>query len=212
MLRFRPLWKFTALMLPLFLGCLALGMWQLERLHWKRGLVAPVQRNLHAPPISVDAALALGADKAQYHRVRLTGRFDHAKEVYAFATGEGGRLGYHIITPFTLNDGRVLLVDRGYVPERLRASSRRAAGNVTGEQRVTGVWRIPDLPGLFTPAPNLAKRVWYARDVNGIARADHVKLAAPVIVEANGTPNPGGWPKGGLTVVTFHNDHLQYAI
>jgi surfeit locus 1 family protein len=33
-----------------------------------------------------------------------------------------------------------------------------------------------------------------------------------VIVEVDATPNPGGWPKGGQTIVTLPNDHLQYAI
>ncbi len=211
-LRFRPLWKFTALMLPLFAGCLALGAWQLERLQWKRALVAQVERNLKAPPVSIDQALALGSDAAQYRRVALAGRFDHAKEAYVYAAGEGGAPLYHVITPFVLDDGRALLIDRGIVPERLREPAARQPGQVKGEQNITGVWRIPDSPGLFTPAPNRAKRIWYARDVQGIARADRVPLAAPAIVEADATPNPGGWPKGGQTVVAFRNDHLQYAI
>src|SRR5438045_9513190 len=116
MLHFRPLWKFTALMLPLCLACIALGVWQLERLQWKLALIAQVERNLKAPPISADKALALGTQGAQYRHVALIGRFDHSKEAYAFATGEGGAPVYHVITPFTLNDGRVLLVDRGSVP------------------------------------------------------------------------------------------------
>ncbi|HEY1961891.1 MAG TPA: SURF1 family protein [Rhizomicrobium sp.] len=211
-MHFRPLWKFTALMLPLFLGCVALGAWQLERLQWKLALIAQVNQNLHAPPISADRALAMRPAASQYHRVTLHGRFDNSKEAYVFATDPNGAPAYHIITPFTLDDGRTLLVDRGIVPEGLRDPRARVAGEVQGEQHITGIWRIPDPPGVFTPAPNPAKRIWYARDVAGIAKADRAKLAAPVIVEADTAPNPGGWPKGGQTVVTFHNDHLQYAI
>jgi surfeit locus 1 family protein len=209
---FRPLWKFTALMLPLFMGCVALGVWQLERLQWKLALVAQVNHNFAAPPISADRALAIGTQGAQYHRVTLTGHFDNSKEAYIFATDASGAPAYHIITPFTLRDGRTLLVDRGIVPEGLRDPRTRTAGELDGQQHVTGVWRTPDAPGLFKPAPTLAERIWYARDVTGIAKADRIKLAAPVIVEADATPNPGGWPKGGQTVVTFRNEHLQYAI
>ena len=53
---------------------------------------------------------------------------------------------------------------------------------------------------------------WYARDLAGIAAADHVALAAPVVVEADAAPNPGGWPRGGQTVVSFRNQHLSYAV
>jgi surfeit locus 1 family protein len=211
MLRFHPLWKFTALMLPLFLGCVALGVWQLERLQWKLALIAQVQRNLQAPPMSAAQALAMG-QRAQYRRVALAGRFNNSKEGYVFGTDASGAPAYHVVTPFTLHDGRTLLVDRGIVPERLRDPRTRPAGEVNGEQHILGVWRAPDAPGVFTPSPNLARRVWYARDVSGIAKAVDVHPAAPVIVEADAAPNPGGWPKGGQTVVTFRNEHLQYAV
>jgi surfeit locus 1 family protein len=212
MIQVRPFWKFTAFMLPLFLGCVALGVWQLERLQWKLGLIAQVNRNLSAPPIPVERALAMGVNAAQYRRVELSGRFDNGKEAYVFGTDASGAPAYHVIVPFTLNEGRKLLVDRGIVPEGLRDPGRRAAGELEGEQHIVGVWRIPDPPNFFTPAPNSAERIWYARDVKGIANADYIRPAAPTIVEADATPNPGGWPKGGQTVVHFRNDHLQYAI
>jgi len=212
MLTLRPLWKFTALMLPLFLGMVALGAWQLERLQWKLGLIAQVERNLAAPPISADEAFALGPTGASYHRVALVGRFDHAKESYVFTTDANGGPAYHVVTPFTLHDGRVLMVDRGAVPERLRDPRTRQAGQLAGAQHLVGVWRVPDAPGLFTPQPDLKKRIWFSRDVAGMAKANRIALAAPVIVEADATPSPGGWPKGGQTVVAFRNEHLQYAL
>src|ERR1043166_10203069 len=84
---FRPLWSFTAVMALLFAGMTALGAWQLERLQWKLGLIAAVNRNLAAPPLTLDRGLALPQDSAQYRRVALTGRFDNAKEAYVFTTG-----------------------------------------------------------------------------------------------------------------------------
>jgi len=211
MLYFRPLWKFTAFLLPLFIGCIVLGIWQLGRLQWKLALVAQVNRNLHAPVIPVERALAIGAEAAQYRRVRLAGRFESSKESYVF-TATNGAPAYHVITPMALDDGGTLLVDRGIVPERLRDPRTRPTAPTAAEAHLTGIWRIPDSPGLFTPAPNLSKRIWYARDVYGIAKANGLRLIAPVIVDADGAPNPGGWPKGRQTVVTFRNDHLQYAI
>ena len=108
-----------------------------------------------------------------------------------------------MLTPFALDRGQTLLVDRGVVPERLRDPKTRPTGQLNGIRHIVGVWRIPDSPGLFTPGPNLAKRIWYARDVRGISRADHIRLAAPVVIEADAAPNPGGWPKGGQTVSFF---------
>jgi surfeit locus 1 family protein len=88
----------------------------------------------------------------------------------------------------------------------------RAGGNPIGDVQVTGVWRVPDAPGAFTPPPDLAQRIWYARDLAAIAATDRLTLCAPVVIEADAAPNPGGWPRGGQTVVSFRNQHLSYAV
>jgi surfeit locus 1 family protein len=211
MLHFRPLWKLTFASAVLFAILISLGVWQLNRLQWKLGLIAQVDRNMHAAPISPDEALAMGPS-AQYRRVALDGRFDNAKEAYVFGT-EGGAPIYHVIVPFAVGDGHVFLVDRGVVPKEKLDPATRRAGQVNGDTHVIGVWRMPDQPGAFTPAPDTAHRIWFAHDLSGIAKVDGIaKLAAPVMIEADATPNSGSWPKGGQTVVTFRNEHLQYAI
>jgi surfeit locus 1 family protein len=209
MLHFRPLPVFTGVSTLMLAVLISLGVWQLERLQWKLGLIAQVNRNLAAAPVSLDTILTMG-DDAQYHRVALSGHFDNAKEAYVFATGPDGSPVYHVLTPFEAGSGRILIVDRGIVPAALLDPKRRTP--IEGEYSLVGVWRLPDAPGVFTPPPDAARRIWYSRDVNAIASADRVKLAVPVVVEADAAPNPGGWPLGGQTQVVFRNDHLQYAI
>lgn len=204
---FRPLPGLTIISVLALAILLALGFWQLERLQWKRELIATAERNLAAPATPLGRILP-----PDYSRVRLTGRFDNAKEIYIFGTDATGAPIYHVVVPFEVSDGRVFLIDRGHVPkERLDPATRRE-GLRDGPVSVTGVWRHPEGPGSFTPPPDIARRIFYAHDLEGIARLDRVVLAAPVIVEADAAPNPGGWPKGGQTVVAFRNDHLQYAI
>jgi len=211
MLTFRPLPALTFFCAVLFAILITLGVWQLDRLQWKLGLIAEVQRNLAASPISLDEALGLGP-KAQYRRVALDGRFDNAKEAYVFGTDNAGAPVYHVIVPFRLQDGRALLVDRGIVPKEKLEPATRSAGQIAAETDIIGVWRVPDPLGWFTPAPDTAHHIWYAHDLTAIAKADGITLAAPVVVEADATPNHGGWPRGGQTRVTFRNEHLQYAI
>lgn len=209
-IHFRPLPVFTLASVVALALLVSLGTWQVHRLNWKLGLIAQVNRNLSLPPVSLDQALQMGP-QAQYRRVALAGRFDHAKEAFVYGIVDSAPV-WFVVTPFVGEDGRTLLVDRGTVPEALRDPAKRRAGQVVGVQHIVGVWRTPDPPGAFTPKPEVAKRSWFSRDVASIAAADHVKLAAPVIVEADATPNPGGWPKGGQTQVTFRNEHLSYAV
>jgi len=211
MLRLRPYPGLTIACAILFAILCGLGVWQVQRLHWKLDLIATMNSHLAAAPVSLDEALTLPADAAQYRRVTLAGRFAHAKEAYVFTTG-GGTGVYHVLTPFTADDGRTLIVDRGLVTKERLDPATRTAGNVGGETKVIGVWRTPDRAGLFTPAPDAAHRIWYSRDLAAIAAADRLTLAAPVLIEADAAPNPGGWPKGGQTVVDLPNNHLSYAI
>jgi surfeit locus 1 family protein len=208
---FRPYPGLTIACVILFAILCGLGVWQLERLQWKLALIARVNGHMAAAPVSLDQIAAMPADEAQYRKVTLTGRFDHTHEAYVFTTADGAPV-YHVLTPFQTDNGKVLMVDRGEVPKEKLDPASRAAGNVTGEMQVTGVWRLPDPAGAFTPAPDMAHRIWYSRDVIGMAHADGVTLAAPVVIEADATPNPGGWPRGGQTVVAFRNAHLSYAV
>ena len=209
---FRPYPGLTVACAILFATLCGLGTWQLERLQWKLALIATVNGHMTAPPVSLDRIAAMKPDDAQYRRVTLSGRFDHGKEAFVFTTDASGAAVYHVLTPLRTDEGKVLMVDRGEVPKEKLDPATRAAGNSAGDVAVTGVWRVPDAPGLFTPPPDLAHRIWYARDLAAIAAADHVRLSTPVVIEADATPNPGGWPKGGQTVVSFRNQHLSYAV
>lgn len=209
---FRPLPRMTLFFVPMLIALIGLGVWQLERLQWKLALISEMSSHLTAPPISLDRILALPKGQAQYRRVVLDGRFENGDEAYVYTATDNGLADYHLIVPFRLVDGRVLFVDRGIIPLALRNPATRGTGVLEGRRRVVGIWRTPDAAGLFTPKPDLGRRVWYSRDIAGMARAFGIVPAALVVVEADATPNPGGWPKGGQTVVTLPNDHLQYAL
>jgi surfeit locus 1 family protein len=210
---FRPLPALSIVCAILFVVLISLGVWQLQRLHWKLELIHLVARNMHAPPLSLDGrAIPIRKLDTEYLHVSVSGRFDNAKEAYIFGIGPLGAPVFHVVVPLTSRSGQTLLVDRGIVPRDMRNPATRPAGVSIGEVKVVGFWRWAELPGTFTPRPDLHNRIWYSRDVMSIARADNVALAAAGVIEADATPNPGGWPKGGQIEVNIRNEHLQYAI
>jgi len=221
---FRPYPGLTIACAILFALLCGLGTWQLERLQWKLALIARVNEKIHSRPIPVDGdgGVLEWEPFNEYQRVSLQGRFDHSKEAYVFTTGEEGAAVYHVLTPFITGAGHWFIVDRGEVPKDKLDPKTRRDGQVAGETQLVGIWRTPDPPGAFTPAPDVVHRIWYARDLASIAAADGLNLgqrsvntltlAAPVVIEADASPNPGGWPRGGQTVVSFRNQHLSYAV
>ena len=169
----------TAILTAILVG---LGVWQIQRLQWKLDLIATMARKMDAAPIAVDgpAGALRQVPQNEYARVSLSGHFDNSKEAYVFTTDPALGAVYHVLTPFETDAGQTYLVDRGMVPAEKRDPSSRAKGQISGETHLIGIWRTPDAPGLFTPAPDLAHRIWYARDLEAIAAADHIQVTVPV--------------------------------
>jgi surfeit locus 1 family protein len=210
MIRFRPLLGPSLWFLPGFALLVGLGVWQIQRLQEKEALIASVEAGLHAPPVPLSEAVKEGTNPTEWRPVKVTGHFLHDKELYLFSIGPMGAVGVDVITPLVQANGDAVLIDRGFVPEALRNPATRAAGQVEGDVSVTGVLRLSERPGMFTPQPDLKTRLWFAKDIPSMT--DALALPAPpILIEADATPNPGGWPIGGQTRVDFPNDHLQYA-
>ncbi len=211
-LHFRPrLWPSLATLgaLALLLG---LGSWQVQRLHWKEGLIAARTAQLAAPPAPLpDTAADWRA--WDFRKVSVRGSFRHDLEQRFGAYTFDDQFGQHILTPLLRPDGAAILVDRGFVPADRAAVETRRQGEVAGTVEVTGIarYRGADRPGWFTPANQPADRIWYWYDLPALARAVGLELL-PVVVEADATPNPGGLPIGGQTRTLLPNNHLQYAI
>lgn len=204
---------FAAAALIAAMGLAALGVWQLERRVWKHELVAAVDARIHAAPVAAPGKAALGAVDAKddaYRRVTATGQFRHDRETLIQAVTDRGP-GFWVLTPLETAQF-TLLVNRGFVPKDRRDPKTRVAGNVAGAVTVTGLLRVTEPEGAFLRSNDPAADRWYSRDVAAIAKARGLGKTAPYFVDADGAPNPGGYPVGGLTVVRFPDNHLVYAL
>lgn len=199
---------------------IGLGTWQLQRKAWKEDLIGQIEARAYGEPGAIvpetDWA-AWRADQDEFRKVRVTGTFLHAFEapVYGLAPGErqGAPLqGYYLITPLKLASGAIVMVNRGFVPTDLRDPARRPESQPQGEVTVTGLVRAPEARNAFTPNDDPARNQWFARDPQGIAAAHKLERVAPFLIDADASPNPGGWPRGGQTPLTLPNNHLQYAV
>ncbi|MGV3552163.1 SURF1 family protein [Rhizobium sp.] len=192
----------------------ALGTWQVQRLFWKLDLIDRVQARIHraaepAPGVSDWAGINVAKD--EYRRLTATGVFDHGKTVLVQAVTTLGP-GFWVVTPLIRDDGSTILINRGYVPSDRRDKAARAGGDVAGRTTVTGLLRMSEPGGGFLRSNDPAGDRWFSRDVAAIAAAKGLTDVAPYFIDADQTPNKGGLPVGGLTVVNFRNSHLIYAL
>lgn len=199
----------------LFIGFSALGVWQVQRLAWKQDLIRQVDARIHADPVPAPGPAGFDAvtrPTDQYRRVTVGGRFRHDREARVKAVTDLGP-GFWVVTPLEDARGFIVLINRGFVPSERASPETRAEGQVDGPVSVTGLLRISEPKGGFLRDNDPAGDRWFSRDVAAIAQAKRLSgPVAPYFIDADATPNPGGWPRGGLTVVRFANSHLVYAL
>lgn len=197
----------------------ALGTWQVKRLFWKEALIAEVEERTSQKPMNLTEFLETQTDKNTwpYSPVMTQGIYDHSKEVFFFTTSIEGHSGWNVHTPMLLDNGKYLIVNRGFIPYDRQAPEKRLEGQVTGKQQLAGLVRVPEKekPNDWFPENQPEKRELYWRDYDvftDLMGKDEGREFVPLFVDANDAPVPGGSPKGGTTIIAFSNSHLQYAV
>lgn len=139
----------TLIALLLMPAMVELGFWQLHRHERRVASNHLIADNLEAEPVPVESLTAPGAavPKRQIYRtVTATGHYDTAHEVVARqrTAADGDSIGYHVITPLVLADGRSVLVNRGWIPAGTDLTTfPKVPAAPSGEVTVTGRLR-PD--------------------------------------------------------------------
>lgn len=211
---------FVVLMLALAVVCAFLGTWQMHRLAEKEALIAAVDSRIDAAPIAVPEAGSwptLDLEPLNFQPVTLTGAFRYNQTVTVFtslanARGKASGPGYWVMTPFVLQTGGTVFVNRGFVPETMQEAAVTDGEGDDTIVTITGLLRPGEAAGFMTPAADTSNRVEWVRDPNRLAAMVDPALApiAPFYVDMPAGA-PGELPQGGESVIEFPNNHLGYA-
>ena len=180
----------------------SLGVWQMQRLAWKQGVLAEIEARIAAPAVALPDRPDPETDR--HLPVRVTGRTT-GQTLFAVSTMADVGAGFRVISAFVTDDGRRIMVDEGFI----RTTEKDAAFPPVG-MNVTGNVHWPDEADGFTPPPDIEGGIWYARDVvpmAGVLNTEPVLVVARAITgtDARATPLP-------VTATGIANNHLGYAI
>ena len=210
---FRPFLWLTVVTLPALLVLVGLGTWQLGRLQWKNNLIDNFEARVAAPPVAVPAGEA-AIDPLEFRQLDLTGRFLHDKEIFLTGRTYEGNAGFHVVTPFELADGRVILINRGWVSEGYKDPAKRVFSRVDGPTTIAGILRKPGQKGYFVPENEPAKGFWFTlvpTEINA-----HLGLGAAAInsfyADAIRNSEVLTLPIAAKTELNLRNAHLSYAL
>ncbi|NKX43685.1 SURF1 family protein [Roseicyclus persicicus] len=181
---------------------LSLGVWQVQRLGWKQGVLVEIEARIAADPVDLPATPDPVADR--YLPVAVTGVFGEGF-VRVLVSQRGIGAGYRIISPLETAEGRRLLVDRGVVPVA-DAVPLAPEGVVT----VTGNLHWPEERDGFTPENDLDDNIWFAREVDVLAA--HLETGPVLVIARSLDPAEAGVTPLPVGTEGIPNDHLNYAI
>ncbi len=203
-----------------------LGSWQLLRLQWKLDLIEKRAASLAGNPVTIydiEAGMEHGYD-VDFLRVRLNGEYRHEASRHVYRA-RGKRPGYQVITPFIDRSGFIVLVDRGFIDQRMLGLPIPGETRIPeGELTITGVTRNRASDrNMFSPEADTEKGIWYWYDLAGISASmpaglldgyqgpDPITSAMFVQLLPGGEPGAGKWPEPENLKVDLPNNHLQYA-
>ena len=203
----RPLWLDTIILtlaLGIMVAMIGLGNWQLQRLAWKLDLIDAVESRAYAAPVPAPLGPVTG-DGDAYRRVTATGVFDYAETRSVKAVTDLG-LGNWLLTPLA-TEGGIFWVNRGFIPQNFQGTLQEPLGQVT----ITGLLRLTEPHGTLLERNRPEAGRWVSRDVGALSDTAGID-AADYFIDADHLTAPGTWPRGGLTILTFRNTHLSYAL
>jgi surfeit locus 1 family protein len=200
----------------------ALGSWQILRMGEKRAFIDRLEAQSAGAPAAMPAAATwpgLDPAKLDLTRVAADGTFIDGPVAGVRTTIAAGAPGTRQLSGFgrwifqglRLEDGGVVLVNRGFVPESRIGQIRPASGPA----RITGFLRAPEPRGSFTPADLPDRHEFYTRDPAAIAASLGLAGAAPFYLEAE-REGDGLTPPAGVDVKELigriPDNHLSYAM
>ncbi len=194
--------------LPLLTGLIGtailvwLGTWQMQRLEWKRDILTEIQARIGGDPAPLPATRTPETDR--YQPVQLNGTVE-PEELYVLVSQKRVGAGYRVISPFVTDDGRRILLDRGFIPVDERDTARDG-----GEKSINGNLHWPDDRTSATPDNDIDGNTWFARDIAPMAEV--LGTEPLLVIVRNMSPTDPGVTPLAVDTSGIPNDHLQYAI
>ena len=212
-MKFRPFLWLTIVTLPALLVLVGLGSWQLQRLQWKNDLISSFEARSAADAIAIPVANDELED-LEFRSLALDGVFQHDMEIFLTGRTYEGNAGFHVVTPLLLEDGRIILVNRGWVSEDYRDPAKRAFSQIDGKISVSGILRRPGVKGYFVPENEPENDFWFTLVPSQINR--HLGLGDTAIdqfyADALRTSDVVTLPIAAKTELNLRNAHLSYAM
>jgi cytochrome oxidase assembly protein ShyY1 len=209
----RPRWiAFHLLIVAAVISMINLGFWQLRRLDERQAFNSVIEARYDAPPVPLDDLLLPGTDpeSVAWRPVTAAGTYLPEEGILIVNRSQNGRAGANTVVPLRLDDGRILLVNRGFVPLTFDTPPVPAEQvEVTGRLRPSQQRRFAQLSDTSEGVLREAQRLDIDRlapQLDGPVVPMYIDLVSSIPAETGGFPEPVVAPD------LSEGNHLSYAV
>ena len=213
-IQFRPLLWPTLFSIVSFLVLISLGTWQVKRLFWKNNLISNYTEKFEKNKILYEKSFKYDSTQ-EFRRVLIKGKFLNNKETLIIGKTYEGNAGFHLVTPILTNENKVVLINRGWISEKLKLQKSRLFTIIEEEVTIDGIIRKPQLKGYFVPKNDIKDDFWFTIKPNEIKKARELEkysFEENFFIDAIRNKNNRKLPIAALGKPNFRNQHLSYAI
>lgn len=211
MLRFSPAPGLSIALVPVLAILIALGVWQVKRLHWKTALLAQIARGETLPPVPLQSLLD-ARTKGQmiaWRRAQVSGHIaGQPQPLYGLRRGKQA---LRLLVPFVTDNGMAITVDLGFVAYLPKKTWRLPEG---WRQPLVlhGVLKPVRKPGPFALA-NTEGGLWFSPDPKTLLGAfDPARRVTAYMLDLEGPRLSPAWPEPAPAHADIPNNHLDYAL
>ena len=196
---------FTLVSIIISLICFSLSIWQVKRLKWKEDLISNIEKAYNSDSININM-LTGDLRNFKFKNVYLEGIFINEKSMFLGPRVNKDQVGYHLITPFLLNDNRYILVNRGWLKKIIKIKEQKK------EYLIKGILKESDIKNIFTPKNNMEENLWFYISTKQMSEFSKIKLVDNIFVDLIKSNSNDKLTIINSSIPKIVNNHLQYAI
>jgi len=138
----------TLISIIISLICFSLSVWQIKRLQWKKEFINNIENAYNSESININT-LSGDLNNFKFKNVHLEGYFLGEKSMFLGPRVNKDQVGYNLITPFLLKDDRYILINRGWIKEKIKINNQKK------EYEIKGILKEANIKNIFTPNNSL---------------------------------------------------------
>jgi len=196
---------FTLISIIISLLCFSLCVWQVKRLYWKKDLIKNIENAYNSEPININT-LSGDLNNFKFKKIYLEGYFLNEKNMFLGPRTNMNQVGYNLITPFLIKDNRYILINRGWIKEKIKIKNQKK------KYLIKGILKKGNVKNIFTPNNSIKENLWFYINIDQMSEFADLIFIEDVFLDLIESRPDEKYTVINSSIPKFSNNHLQYAI